>query len=71
MKDQLAEKEKEVRLFQIKMKEFKKGENGLSLSDKQFLELEAMLANSQTANVFQRMALAGERHNGRNMGRRD
>ena len=48
MRDNLTERDKEIRLFQIKMKEFKKGESNLSMSDKQFLELEAMLANSQT-----------------------
>ena len=46
MRDNLAEREKEVRLFQIKLREYKEGEGSLSLSDKQFIELEAMLAHN-------------------------
>ena len=34
LKEQLKEKDKEIKLYQIKLKEFKKGENGISLTDK-------------------------------------
>ena len=52
------------------MREFKKGEQCLSLSDKQFLEVEAMTAENATQNVFQRIAMAGDRNYGRNMSQR-
>ena len=58
LRDQLTEKEKEVRLFQIKLREFKNGPRGLSLSDKQFLEMEAMMASKESGSVFQRLQQA-------------
>ena len=61
LRDHLAEREKEVRLFQIKMKEFKEGTDSVSLSDKQFLEIEAMLAKNQSGSVFQRLHFAQEK----------
>ena len=46
LKDSLVARDKEVKLFQIKLKEFEKGDKALTLNDRQFLELETLLAKN-------------------------
>ena len=60
LKDSLVARDKEVKLFQIKLKEFEQGDKALTLNDRQFLELETLLAKNQLQNVFSRMAALDE-----------
>ena len=60
LKESLIARDKEVKLFQIKLKEFEKGDKALTLNDRQFLELETLLAKNQLQNVFSRIAALDE-----------
>ena len=53
-------RDKEIKLFQIKLKEFQSGDKALNLNDRQFLELETLLAQNQLQNVFTRIAALNE-----------
>ena len=53
-------RDKEIKLFQIKLKEFQNGDKALNLNDRQFLELETLLAQNQLQNVFTRIAALNE-----------
>ena len=68
MEERLLEKEKEVRLFQIKMKEYQKGEGSLTINEKQFLEIEALTRNNVNAstNFYQKLKVVGDRYNTKN-----
>ena len=61
LRDQLTEREKEVRMLKIKLKEFKYGTDSVTLSDKQFLEMEAMLAKNNSSSILQRLQFVHER----------
>ena len=55
LRDQLSEREREVRMLTIKLKEFKHGADSITLSDVQQLELEAMLAEKKNSSILQRL----------------
>ena len=42
----MSERDKEVKLYQIKIREFQQGANAVSDEDRKFIEIETLLANS-------------------------
>lgn len=57
----LVERDKELQLFKIKLKEFSQGASAVSTDERKFVEVETLLASQQTGNIFLRLKDASDR----------
>lgn len=71
LRGQLYDKEKENKILQFKLKEITKGKSALNISEKEFLDVNAMVSLTGSSklplSLYQKQKEAGESFNARNM----